>query len=49
MPGASAAEHSARNTKKLLLRHKIFFAMSLITKLTLILILYDPYDDAKML
>src|SRR6218665_2623503 len=34
--GALAAEYSARNARKLLLQRKILFAMSLMTKLTLV-------------
>ena len=32
--------------EKLLLRRKIFFAMSLMTELTLALTINDPHDDA---
>ena len=45
-PGASAAEYSARNTRKLLLAAENIFLMSLMTKLTLTLTLNDPHDDA---
>jgi len=46
MRGASAAKNSSIKLEKLLMRRKIFFAMSQMTKLTLGLTLNDPHDDA---
>ena len=45
MPGASAPEKH----EQLLLRRKIFLAMSLMTKLTLLLTLNDPNDNERVL
>ena len=46
MLGASAAEYSTRNAIKITSAAEIFFAMSLMTNLTLALTLNDPHDDA---
>ena len=46
MRGASAAENSARNARKITSATENIFAMSLMTKLTLGLTLNDPHDDA---
>ena len=45
MPGASAVEYPAETQEKSFLRKKIFFQMSLMTKLTLTLTLTDPCDN----
>jgi len=44
--GASAAEYSARNARKIASAVEIFFAMSLMTNLTLSLTLNNRHDDA---
>ena len=46
---ASSAENSPETQEKLLLRWKIFFAMYVVTKLTLALTLNDPHDDTYIL
>jgi len=42
--GASAAEYSARSTRKITSAAENIFPMCLMTKLTLILTLNDPHD-----
>ena|SRR6218665_2239676 len=42
---ASSAENSPETQEELLLRRKIFFAMYVMTKITLALTLNDPHDE----
>jgi len=44
--GASVAEYSARNARKITSAAENIFAMSVMTKLTLALTQNDPHDDA---